>query len=114
MHLREGAPLLLDALQAANAPRLRSVTATSCDLTDSHVVRLVQTLRANTSLNGVESLDLCENPLTDHAAHTLAAAELAPMFRYLNIDGTRITNAGRRVLFRRFGFAELRPLPALA
>ena len=51
--------------------------------------------------------------LTDYAAHTLAAADWPPTFRSLSVDGTRITNAGREVLFRRFGFEELRPRLAL-
>ena len=113
-HFRDGGPLLLDTLQRADVPRLRSIMAGHCDLTDAHVVRLVQTLRANATLAGLESLNLGSNPLTDHAAHTLAAAELAPTFRFLGIDGTRITNAGREVLFRRFGFEELRPRLALS
>ncbi len=113
-YFRGGGPLLIDTLQEAVTPRLRSIIATSCGLTDAHVVRLVHTLRANPTLGGVESLTLAGNWLTDHAAHTLAAAELAPTFRCLNIEGTRITNAGREVLFRRFGFEELRPRLALS
>ena len=113
-HFRDGGSLLLETLRQADTPRLRSIMAGHCDLTDAHIIRLVQTLRSNPTLVGVESLNLGDNPLTDHAAHTLAAAELAPTFRYLNIDNTRITNAGREVLFRRFGFEELRPRLALS
>ena len=113
-HFWDGGPLLLDTLRDADVPRLRCVVASSCGLTDAHIVRLVQTLRVNPTLSGVESLNFSYNPLTDHAAHTLAAAELAPTFRYLNIDNTRISNAGREVLFRRFGFEELRPGLALS
>ena len=113
-HFQDGGPLLLDTLQEADAPRLRSIMAGHCGLTDAHVVRLVQTLRTNPTLGGVESLNLGDNPLTDHAAYAIAAAELAPTFCYLDIERTRITNAGRAVLFRRFGFEELRPRLALS
>ena len=100
-------------LLGATLPQLRDFAARECLLTDADVVRLVHTLRATGSLSQIKTLDLSKNELTDHAAQTLAATDWPPTLRSLNMDGTRITNAGREVLFRRFGFEELRPRLAL-
>ena len=101
-------------LTALRLPRLRSLSIINGGVSDWGVVQLVHVLKENATLQHFECLDLYGNPLTDHAAHTLAAADWPPSFRRLNIDGTRITNAGREVLFRRFGFEELRPRLALS
>ena len=101
-------------LTGVSLPHLTGFNASECLLTDADVVRLVHALRASKSLDRIETLDLSKNELTDHAAQTLAAADWSPGFRTLNIDRTRITNAGREVLFRRFGFEELRPRLALS
>ena len=101
-------------LTVSRFPRLRSLSILNCGLSDWGVVQLVHVLKENATLQRLECLDLYGNPLTDHAAHTLAATDWPPCFRRFVIDGTRITNAGREVLFRRFGFEELRPRLALS
>ena len=94
--------------------RLLNLMLDACDTTDDDVIRLVQVVRSSPTLRDLERLHLMNDHLTDHAAHTLAAADWPPTLRSLNIDGNRITNAGRELLFRRFGFEELRPRLALS
>jgi uncharacterized protein (TIGR02996 family) len=98
----------------ARLPLLRTLTINSCRLEDGDVVRLVRVLARNPTLTRLENLDLTDNPLTDHAAHTLAAADWPGTLHRLSIGLSQITNAGLEVLFRRFGFEELRPRLALS
>ncbi len=114
MFVEGGGGMPVELLRRASVPRLRAAHFRQCDVTDEDVIRLVHVVRENPTLGNLEILDLHMSPLTDHAAHTLAAAYWPPPFRSLNIDGTRMTNAGREVLFRRFGFEELRPRLALS
>lgn len=101
-------------LSQVELPELRELNLRSAPLDDGGVVRLVQVLRENPSFRRLELLDLSRNNITDLAAHTLAAAEMPATLRKLDIDQTRITNAGREVLFRRFGFRGVRPRLAIS
>ena len=98
----------------ARLPQLRTLTMNSCGLTDGDIVRLVRVLARNPTLTRLENLDLTGNPLTDHAAHALAAADWPGTLHRLSIGLSQISNAGLEVLFRRFGFEELRPRLALS
>ncbi len=109
-----GRSLMQALFSQSKLPRIREVEFDLCNFMDEDIIRLIGMIRGNQDLHRLEVLSLKRNRLTDHAAHTLAAANWPPTFRSLNIDGTRITNAGREVLFRRFGFEELRPRLALS
>ena len=108
--LSEGIELLVTSGTLA---QLQMLSIRCCRLGDGDGVRLLRRIRANAAMQNLVTLDLSHNEFTDQAAHTLAAADWPPTFRRLDIDGNRISNAGREVLFRRFGFEELRPRLAL-
>ena len=107
-------PLLGMVLSAPRLTRLTRLTLNVCDLSDFDVVELVSMLRRCLSWETLQELDLSHNRLTHYSAQTLASADWPVGFRHLNVNHTQIDNAGREILYRRFGFAELRPLHALA
>jgi uncharacterized protein (TIGR02996 family) len=98
-----------DCLATVDFPRLRHLDLRDSAIDDGHVVRLLQIVHENASFNGLQHLELSNNAITDLAAHAIAASRLPQTMSRISIAGTRITNAGREVLFRRFGFEELRP-----
>ena len=107
-------PLLGMLLSAPRLTRLKRLTLNSGGLSDFDVVELVSMLRRSACWETLQELDLSHNRLTHYSAQTLASADWPVGFRHLNVNHTQIDNAGREILYRRFGFAELRPLPALA
>ena len=112
--LAEAGRVAVDLLSGTETPRLLEVQLVSCGISDGDIVRLVSVFQHMAPQRNLQTLNLRNSWLTDHAAHTIAAADWPPSFRSLNIDGTHITNAGREVLYRRFGFEELRPRLALS